>query len=371
MESSTKYRRRLAQPAAALLALFLLLPTGESAAWPLSLLSYNINGAGAPGSGGRAALQRIIDYLAPDVVLLQEGKGLANLEDFLADNPAYESVYSSADGAGNRRAVMSLYPLVAGSAIEHGLSGNGQTSKRTLLEATIDLPGQDLLVWVAHWDASVNAIRQQESVASAAIVAASMAADPLALLVYAGDLNEEDGDAEVASLLNEGLLLLSPLDVNNSRPETLNADPARGTYLSRRVDYLLPSPALAAFVVGGEVLNTLTFAAGSLPPGLLANDTVDSSDHLPVLLALEITAGGDGCGDVNSDGTINVIDAMLVAQFTVGLRACTTLSSFVKCDVSPPGTPDGTCSIADALRMAQCSVGLVSCDMVCGALACN
>jgi len=124
-------------------------------------------------------------------------------------------------------------------------------------------------------------------------------------------------------------------------------------------------------VVGGEVLNTLTFAAGSLPPGLLANDTVDASDHLPVLLDLEIVAGGDGCGDVNSDGAINVIDAMLVAQFTVGLRACTTLSSFGNCDVSPPGAPDGTCSIADALRMAQCSVGLVSCDMVCGALACN
>ncbi|MFQ5478927.1 MAG: endonuclease/exonuclease/phosphatase family protein [Candidatus Binatia bacterium] len=343
----------------------------RSLAQNLSVACYNINGAGAPASLGRLGLQRIVDYLSADVFLLQEGKGLANLQDFIADNPQYESVYSSADGAGNRRVVMSRFPIVAGSVIEHDLGGNGIVSKRTLLEATIDIPGQDLVVWVAHWDASSNAIRVQESSVSAAIVEAALLASPGGRFVYAGDLNEVDSDPELARLLDSGLGLISPPDPNNGRIETLNANPAKTTYLSRRVDYLLPSNSVLTAYTGGVVLNSLTFPAGALPLGLETADTVDASDHLPVLVNLDFGLIVGGCGDVNADGVVNVVDALLVAQFEVGLRSCASIPAFDGCDVNPAPTGDGICNIVDALRMAQCSVGLVSCDMSCGAVSCG
>jgi len=77
------------------------------------------------------------------------------------------------------------------------------------------------------------------------------------------------------------------------------------------------------------------------------------------------------CGDVNGDQTINVADALLVAQYQVALRACDdpVLSRFDMCDIAPTGG-DGGCTIGDALRMAQCDVGLISCDFTCAPLQC-
>ena len=65
------------------------------------------------------------------------------------------------------------------------------------------------------------------------------------------------------------------------------------------------------------------------------------------------------CGDVNGDGRVDIGDAVLVAQFDVGLRQC-GVAPFAHpevCDVNS----DGACNIGDALRLAQCSAGLVGC----------
>src|SRR5438309_4588173 len=74
------------------------------------------------------------------------------------------------------------------------------------------------------------------------------------------------------------------------------------------------------------------------------------------------------CGDVSGDGVVNIGDALVVAQFDVGLRHC-GVAPFIHpevCDVNR----DGACNIGDALRMAQCDVGLISCAFTCGAFTC-
>src|SRR3989441_781879 len=74
------------------------------------------------------------------------------------------------------------------------------------------------------------------------------------------------------------------------------------------------------------------------------------------------------CGDVNGDGVVNIGDALVVAQFDVGLRQC-GVAPFIHpevCDVNG----DGACNIGDALRMAQCDVGLISCAFTCGPFTC-
>jgi len=61
-------------------------------------------------------------------------------------------------------------------------------------------------------------------------------------------------------------------------------------------------------------------------------------------------------GDVNNNTNIDIIDALLVAQYYVGLNPDGFITAVA--DV----TKDGSINIIDALRIAQCYVGLESCD---------
>ena len=82
--------------------------------------------------------------------------------------------------------------------------------------------------------------------------------------------------------------------------------------------------------------------------------------------AVSGTATIQTCGDVNGDGIVNIGDALVVAEFDVGLRQCSQLIHPEACDVNG----DGACNIDDALRIAQCDVGLISCAFTCGPFRC-
>ncbi len=257
----------------------------DALGWPgFSVLDYNVSGIGAAGTEAREALQRIVDYFDPDVIVLQEAKGTTYPQQFLAANPGYEGVYSSGDGAHNRRMIMSKYDIIDASVREHDL---GEGSLRSLFAATIDLPGpKDLEVFTAHWHASSAAVRANESAASVARLQAYGAAHPGAWYLYAGDFNDVDTSSRIAALvaLSVGLEMTTPVDPNNGSSATLNADPDVGTYLDRRVDYILPSDTLAAYGTDGRLLNTWTYTAETIPPPLTLSDTVLASDHLPVFV---------------------------------------------------------------------------------------
>ncbi|MBN2443109.1 MAG: hypothetical protein JXJ04_17245 [Spirochaetales bacterium] len=61
-------------------------------------------------------------------------------------------------------------------------------------------------------------------------------------------------------------------------------------------------------------------------------------------------------GDTNSSNTIDIVDALLIAQYYVGLSPAHFNSAAA--DV----TRDGNIDIVDALRIAQCYVGIISCN---------
>src|SRR3989441_1679233 len=82
--------------------------------------------------------------------------------------------------------------------------------------------------------------------------------------------------------------------------------------------------------------------------------------------AVSGTATIQTCGDVNGDGIVNIGDALVVAEFDVGLRQCSQLIHPEACDVNG----DGACNIDDALRIAQCDVGLISWSFTCGPFRC-
>ncbi len=68
------------------------------------------------------------------------------------------------------------------------------------------------------------------------------------------------------------------------------------------------------------------------------------------------TAGPAGTlGDTNGNSAVDIVDALLVAQYYVGLNPANFIVA--NADVNR----DGSVTIVDALRIAQCYVGLVSC----------
>jgi endoglucanase len=66
------------------------------------------------------------------------------------------------------------------------------------------------------------------------------------------------------------------------------------------------------------------------------------------------TAPGGLLGDVNGSGSIDIVDALLVAQYYVGLNP----AGFVTANADV--TKDGSIDIVDALRIAQYYVGLIA-----------
>jgi exonuclease III len=278
----------------------------------ISILNYNVNAIEARGTDGREALQRIVDYLDPDIIIFQEARGTKEPNDFLAYNSDYEGFYSQdADGAGNRLMIMSKYDIIDESVREYFL---GEGSLRPLYAATIDIPGsKDLEVFTAHWNASDPNVRENESNESVAIIGAYRAAHPSAFYIYAGDLNEEDTSFRIIRLLdpNVGLNLTSPVDLNNGSNATINSDPNKGTYLDRRIDYVLPSDKMLPFFVYGRILNTWSYTIATIPQGLTLTDTINASDHLPVFVYFDLPE----IGDIDGNHYVDFADMALFANY--------------------------------------------------------
>ena len=157
-----------------------------------------------------------------------------------------------------------------------------------------------------------------------------------------------------------------------------------------RIDVIIPADLAAAVVPGGTVCYRSTGAA-ERSDGERCRDGINicqtiapvtcGCDGLPdsgtVADACGV-CGGDGsscatgtCGDVSGDGQVDIVDALIVAQFHVGTRDCAAVPAIDFCDTAtPPATPDGQCNIVDALRLAQCDVGIGNCTFDCQPSAC-
>ena len=109
--------------------------------------------------------------------------------------------------------------------------------------------------------------------------------------------------------------------------------------------------------------STTTTVSTSTMPSTTTQPTTSTSPT-----STTTTLGPPRCGDVNGDGVVNIGDALLIAQYDVGLRICgqTPFTQPEVCDVSN----DGSCNIGDTLRLAQCDVGLVSCAFTCMPFTC-
>jgi hypothetical protein len=75
------------------------------------------------------------------------------------------------------------------------------------------------------------------------------------------------------------------------------------------------------------------------------------------------------CGDVDGSHTLNIGDALAIAQFLVGQQLC-GMGQFTHPELCDVSIPVG-CDIGDALFIAQCLVGQVACPTTCRPISCG
>jgi endo-1,4-beta-xylanase len=106
-------------------------------------------------------------------------------------------------------------------------------------------------------------------------------------------------------------------------------------------------------VAGQKVPVVMEFyeETGEASAALSWSCTYQSKEIVPQSRLYSDTSTGD-LGDVDGDGSINIVDALLVAQYYVGLTSIDTSRADTDCN--------GTVNIVDALLIAQYYVGLIS-----------
>jgi hypothetical protein len=173
-------------------------------------------------------------------------------------------------------------------------------------------------------------------------------------------LNEPVSVTDSLSLKLNGVVISAPLVINASRANltgavvpTTNITTNLGTSVTFTVtDGTNPVSGAAVTVTqGGSTLGTnTTNAAGQ------ATIIVKAPTNSTVTATASMAGYTNGTkvlvakGDVNGDGQVNIVDALFIAQSTVGLRTVNP----VVADVNG----DGTVNIVDALFIAQYTVGL-------------
>ena len=135
---------------------------------------------------------------------------------------------------------------------------------------------------------------------------------------------------------NVGLNLFTPVNINDGNDATINSDPHKDTYIERRIDYILPSDALASYGIYGSILNTWSYTAETIPDGLELTDTSDASDHLPVYAVIVIPEPGD----MDDDGDVDVADVVLFASHWLDVGCGTENSWCAEADITGDGEVD-------------------------------
>ncbi|MCS7273535.1 MAG: endonuclease/exonuclease/phosphatase family protein [Fimbriimonadales bacterium] len=319
------------------------------------IVSWNIAravGANNPRSGQAPFVAKTLNYLRPDIIVLQEVGGdtrvswnafaqeaaldafVRNNLTYLGTNPQrnrdyYLYVNRLSDGWVSN-AIISLYPFRTITDVSIGAPYRGLTI------GLIDVPGTNGLgVFGVHFDSGgddgSSARRQTNAENTRNQVRNWRLRNRNSAYVLGGDLNEnEDPDLNpvraINSTLPDGRLYAPISTVMSARlrdPVPVDALGGKRTWrvadtnsaLRHRFDYLLVSPTEPGrdriVVLEASLFNTRRFPAGQLPPGFAITDSQNASDHTAVFLHVRIdrwrSLPGGGGEWVPEPGTLLIL----------------------------------------------------------------
>lgn len=312
----------------ALLALLALLAGCTADSTPATVVGWNVEGVGAPGSVEFESTVAILERLDADVLAIAEISSAADAENLtaLAGRLGYPFVVQ-ADGApfgAMRTAVLSRWPFAGTQILDAPtLSGDDEANdiSRNIIVAEIAVPDAlPLTVIPVHFKSGGDDPDQfRRAVESWRTRQALGEVDrDRAAYVVVGDVNEEldrvprqperfralpprlpgafrlgediDDRMVVTGLLNDPFAPLT--DPNGPAMAVLDAATpggvtATGPLRGRRLDYAFVSPALAPDA-RGSLYDSDDVVPDPAPDPLPAGTSAEASDHLPVIVELEV-----------------------------------------------------------------------------------
>jgi endonuclease/exonuclease/phosphatase family metal-dependent hydrolase len=231
---------------------------------PMTVLTYNVHhGAGTDGKLDLGRIAKIIREQKPDLVAVQEvdekatrSGGVAQAEE-LGRLTGMHAVFGKAmdfQGGGYGQAVLSKWPISKHEV--RALPQKAGREPRIMLEARIDIPGEDLVFASVHLDHEVEEIRLgQADEINRLFKGRSLPA------IVAGDFNAGPESGTMKAMMAEWVDT-----AGGSAGFTIPAGSPR-----RRIDYILAAPQGRWKIVRSEVLNEPV-----------------ASDHRPVVARIEL-----------------------------------------------------------------------------------
>ncbi len=298
-----------------ILSLVLFAPTAR--ADTLRIVAYDAHGLGDPGSAELDAQIRVIESMAPDVLLLQSANGDAGRAALLAyfgTSLPHSFLGAINPGAGPARTmVMSRFPILASGNIN--AAGTNHPTPWTDLDLNSAAPGPELRVYSMHWFAGFSEAQVAAKTAMALAVTADVAAvlkgDPDRPIIVGGTTHEQPTQSV-------NLLMYAP-----AFPDLFiidQVDPFTGSAithweLNQNHDHFFVTDNVASELIESVVYNTGTYEPAPPAPAL-PGDADLASEHWPIILDFNLALGPALFGDLNGDCVVDTADlGLLISQF--------------------------------------------------------
>lgn len=267
----------------------------------IRIVTYNVFSYGNANSSEWNALVRIVQSLNPDILLIQEAvndAGRAAFEAQFAAQYPHRILGSPNDGSA-RQEIFSRWPMV--NAVQIFANGFIRPSLRADVEQDPLNPGPEFRIYNVHFDSGFEQHDWEDRAAMALAirndVATLQSTRPDFRIIFAGDVNEEPGDADIVTLYKPQFTL------NLVSKTDCTGDDATRPSSGRNIDHYIVSNTVNAKVVNKFIYNT----ADCTPfPPALPGDSAASSDHLAVVFDFDLVTFKRG--DTNNDGVIDFFD---------------------------------------------------------------
>ena len=311
---------------------------------PVRIATYNIlNFPGSTGDERVPSFQLVLDEISPDILVVQEMLSQDGADTFLNDVLNYSNLTYSASAFINGYDTdnMLYYQSSRVNLINQSQIG---TALRDISAYTLSVEGDTFTVYTLHLKASQGSTNEQKRLEEVQNLYSQLNWDyPY---IVAGDFNIYTAFEPAYNYLLDNMLLIDPLDAygnwhNNAQYAYLHSQSTRTTNfgggaiggMDDRFDMILISDGLTDNFIDGSYTSFgndgqhLNMAINDGNNGDVSQEIANAlhlaSDHLPVyadfLFSYFVSQG-----DVNADGSVDILDIQLMINFMLGLTEPTS-----------------------------------------------